>query len=258
MVHSDRKYRLMSMHQQLSNAMAIAALFLGAMSAGSAMAASEPTGYPALLKFFQQWREFEHPAMKNKVPDYSTSAMSVKAAALPDWRKRLDEIDPKSWPMQEQNDYKLVTAEINGLDFNLRVLRPWARDPAFYVSVFASRSDVPSREGPVSYPEIKLYNYHFPLDADAQQDLLTKLTIIPAFLSEAKENLKASDARDLWVYGEEEMRNQSRILASLETGSLYVRTLAEHQRADLTGSSQELMNAVTGARKATDEFISWL
>src|SRR5204863_1192944 len=42
------------------------------------------------------------------------------------------------------------------------------------------------------------------------------------------------------------------------SGSLYVRTLAEHQRADLTGSSQELMNAVTGARKATDEFISWL
>src|SRR5204863_2565182 len=42
------------------------------------------------------------------------------------------------------------------------------------------------------------------------------------------------------------------------SGSLYVRTLAEHQRAVLSGSSQELMNAVTGARKATDEFISWL
>jgi uncharacterized protein (DUF885 family) len=258
MVHSDRKYRLMSMHQQLCHAMAIAALFLGAMTAGSAMAVSEPNGYPALLKLFQQWREFEHPAMKNKVPDYSASAMRVKAAALPDWRKRLDEINPKSWTMQEQSDYKLVKAEINGLDFNLRVLRPWARDPAFYVSVFASRSDVPSREGPVSYPEIQLYNYHFPLDADAQQDLLTKLTMIPALLTEARENLKASNARDLWVYGEEELRNQSRILASLETGSLYVRTLAEHQRADLTGSSQELMNAVTGARKATDEFISWL
>ena len=62
------------------------------------------------------------------------------------WRPRLqrcpsgasgcDAIDPKSWPIEQQNDYKLVKAEMNGLDFNLRVLRPWARDPAFYVNVF--------------------------------------------------------------------------------------------------------------------------
>jgi hypothetical protein len=147
---------------------------------------------------------------------------------------------------------------MNGLDFNLRVLRPWARDPSFYVNVFASRSDVPSREGPVPYPEIKLYNYEFPLDADAQKDLTTKLAMIPAFLGEAKENLITSNARDLWVYGEEEVRNQSRVLASLDAGTLTVRTLAEHQRADLTGTNQELHAAVADARKATDEFVTWL
>ena len=123
------------------------------MSISSAKAASEPDGYPALVTLFQQWREFEHPAMKNNVPDYSASAMAAKALALPRWQKRLDAIDPKSWPIEQQNDYKLVKAEMNGLDFNLRVLRPWARDPAFYVNVWSSRSDVPSREGPVPYPE---------------------------------------------------------------------------------------------------------
>ena len=81
------------------------------------------------MTLFQQWREFEHPVMKNNVPDYSASAMAAKATALPRWRKRLDAIDPKSWPIEQQNDYKLVKAEMNGLDFNLRVLRPWARDP---------------------------------------------------------------------------------------------------------------------------------
>jgi len=147
---------------------------------------------------------------------------------------------------------------MNGLDFNLRVLRPWARDPAFYVNVFSSRSDIPWREGPVPYPEIELYNYHFPLGADAQRDLATKIGMIPAFLSEAKENLKASNARDLWVYGEEELRNQSRTLASLEAGTLTVRTLAEHQAANLNGASPELRAAVADARKATDEFVAWL
>ena len=258
MGYLDRKCRSVHMRLQLCHAMAIAALFLGAMSGGSVLAASEPDGYPALVKLFQQWREFEHPVMKNDVPDYSASAMAAKAAALPRWRKRLDAIDPKSWPIEQQNDYKLVKAEMNGLDFNLRVIRPWARDPAFYVNIFPSRSDIPWREGPVPYPEIELYNYHFPLDADAQKDLTTKLGMIPALLAEAKENLLASNARDLWVYGEEELRNQSQTLASLEAGTLTVRTLAEHQQADLSGTSQELRAAVAGARRATDEFVAWL
>lgn len=258
MGYLDRKCRSVHMRLQLCHAMAIAALFLGAMSGGSVQAASEPDGYPALVKLFQQWREFEHPVMKNNVPDYSASAMAAKAAALPRWRKRLDAIDPKLWPIEQQNDYKLVKAEMNGLDFNLRVLRPWARDPAFYVNIFPSRSDIPWREGPVPYPEIELYNYHFPLDADAQKELTTKLAMIPAFLAEAKENLMASNARDLWVYGEEELRNQSQTLASLEAGTLTARTLAEHQQADLSGTSQELRAAVAGARRATDEFVAWL
>jgi hypothetical protein len=174
------------------------------------------------------------------------------------WRKRLDVIDPNVWPIEQQNYYKLVQAEMNGLDFNLRVLRPWARDPAFYVNVFSSRSDIPWREGPVPYPEIELYKYHFPLDADTQKGLTTKIGMIPAFLSEAKENLKESNARDLWVYGTQELRNQSTTLQSLEAGTLTVRTLAEHQHADLNAASPELRAAVANARKATDEFVAWL
>jgi uncharacterized protein (DUF885 family) len=258
MGYLDRKCGSVSMRLHLCHAMAIAALFFGAMSGGSAKTASEPDGYPVLVKLFQQWREFDHPVMKNNVPDYSASAMAAKAAALPGWRKRLDAIDPKSWPIEEQNDYKLVKAEMNGLDFNLRVLRPWARDPAFYASIWSSRSDVPSREAPVSYPEIQLYNYRFPLDAEAQKDLTAKIGMIPVFLAEAKENLKASNARDLWVYGGEELRNQSRTLASLEAGTLTVHTLAEHQHADLSGANPALLAAVTSARSATDEFVAWL
>jgi hypothetical protein len=243
---------------QLCHAIAIATLFFGTMSNRSAMAASEPDGFPALVKLFQEWREFERPVMKNNVPDYSAGAMAAKAAELIRWRKRLDAIDPGSWPIEQQNDYKLVKAEMNGFDFNLRVIRPWARDPAFYASISSSRSDVPSREGPVSYPEIRLYNYRFPLDAEAQKDLTGKVGMIPAFLAEAKESLKASNARDLWVYGAEELRNQSRTLASLEAGTLTVHTLAEHQHADLSGASPALRAAVTSARTATDEFVVWL
>ena len=254
----DRRVPMSNIRFQLCAATAITVVLLTASHRSSAQVASNQDGYPALVKLFQQWREFEHPVMKNSVPDYSASAMAAKAAALPRWRKRLDAIDPKSWPIEQQNDYKLVKAEMNGLDFDLRVLRPWARDPDFYVNVFSSRSDIPWREGPFPYPEINLYNYRFPLDADAQKDLATKIGMIPAFLSEAKENLKDSNARDLWVYGAQEFRNQSKILQSLEAGALTVRTLAQHQQADLTGASPELRAAVANARKATDEFVAWL
>jgi uncharacterized protein (DUF885 family) len=238
-------------------AMSITAVLLTAPNSSRAQAAREQGGYPALVRFFQQWREFEHPVMKAGVPDYSADAMAAKASALQQWRRRLDGFDPRLWTIEQQDDYKLVKAEMNGFDFNLRVLRPWARDPAFYVNVFSSRSDIPWREGPVPYPEIELYNYHFPLDAEARKDLTAKLGMIPAFLSEARGNLKASNARDLWVYGAQELRNQSQILQSLESGTLTVRTLAEHQQADL-GASAELRAAVATACKATDEFVGWL
>src|ERR1700746_1648258 len=246
------------MRFQLCVATAITAVFLTAAHSSAAQVAGNQEGYLALVKLFQQWREFEHPVMKDNGPEYNARAMAAKAAALPQWRKRLDAIDPKSWPIEQQNDYKLVKAEMNGLDFNLRVLRPWARDPAFYVNVFSSRSDIPWREGPVPYPEIELYKYHFPLDAEAQRDLTAKIGMIPSFLSEAKQNLKARNARGLWRYGAQDLRNRSRLLQSLETGPLTVRRLPEPQQADLTGANPELRAAVTAARKSTDEFVAWL
>lgn len=196
--------------------------------------------------------------MNASVPDYSAGTMAAKAAALPGWRKRLDSIDTKDWTLNQKNDLRLVRAEMNGLDFNLRVLRPWARDPAFYVTIWPERSDVPSREGPVAYPEIQLYNYHFPLSPSADRELTARIAMVPALLTEAKANLKESNARDLWVYGEEELRNQSRTLAALSAGTLTVRTLEGSQHPDLAGATPELRDAITHARLATDDFIAWL
>ena len=239
------------------------AAFLSVGSILNASAANPSDDYNSLVTLFQEWRAFERPTMKGDVPDYSAHAMAEKAKALPEWQRRLAAIDNKSWPVdrwpiEQQNDYKLVQAEMNGFDFNLRVLRPWARDPSFYVSVWPNRTDVPSREAPVSYPEIQLYNYHFPLSAESQRDLTAKIGMIPAFLAEAKENLKESNAHDLWIYGAQELRNQSAALKSLQDGTLTVRTLEGRQHADLTGTSPELRSAVSNAYQATVAFVVWL
>jgi hypothetical protein len=217
-----------------------------------------PNSYASLVRLFEQWRDFERPTLKGGVADYTAAAMAGKAAALLQWRRRLDAIETRGWAVDQLTDYKLVAAEMNGLDFNLRVLRPWARDPAFYVSVWSSRTDVPAREAPAAYPEIELYNFHFPLSPVAQRELRAKIGAIPALLIEAKENLKESNAHDLWTFGEQELRNQSQALKSLQAGTLIVSTLEGNQQADMTGAAPALRRSIGAARQATDEFIGWL
>ncbi len=241
-----------------SVALLVLVFFTSILNAPSARADAQPAGYAELVKLFEGWRSFERPAMNGMLPDYSARAMAAKADALPEWQKRLAAVDVTGWPIEKINDYKLVQAEMNGFDFNLRVLRPWARDPAFYVSVWAVRSDCPLREGPLAYDAIDLYTYKFPLSQADQKTLTTRMEAIPALLSEAKTNLKDSNARDLWVWGEQELRDQAATLTSLEAGTLTVTTLEGSQHADLNGTSPKLQAAVVSAHKATDDFIEWL
>ena len=244
------------------SAVAATAMLLAALPGYGAVTGtppvSEPKGYTVLVKLFEDWRDFERPTMRNRVPDYGHAAMAAKARALPEWRKKLDAIDTRNWPVTQLNDYKLVKAEMNGLDFNFRVLRPWARDPAFYVSVWSARTDVPLREASNVYPEIELYAYHFPLSTAAQQELTARLDAIPALLLQARENLNDSNARDLWVYGAQELRNQSRTLADFAAGTLTVSTLEGSQQADIGTASPAFKAAIVHAQKATDDFIDWL
>jgi len=217
-----------------------------------------PATHQDLVGLFDEWRAFERPILHDGVPDYSPAGMGVKTEGLKSFRQRLDALDTAGWSLAERNDLKLVQAEMNGFDFNLRVLRPWARDPAFYVSVWAARSDCPLREGPLAYPAIELYTYKFPLSAADQHALTARLNAIPVLLKQARENLKESNARDLWIYSVGELRNQSEILDSFARGTLTVSTLEGSQHADMANTAPELLSAVTAARAATDDFITWL
>jgi uncharacterized protein (DUF885 family) len=243
------------------SAVAVTAMLLSGLPAHGAAAVMPPTGppgYATLAQLFEQWRDFEHPVMQGNVADYGPTAMAAKAAALPAWQKKLAGIDTQGWSIEQLNDYKLVRAEMNGLDFNLRVLRPWARDPAFYVSVWSARTDVPLREAPNVHPQIELYTYRFPLSSGAQHELTLRIGAIPKLLNQARENLKGSDARDLWVYGAQELRAQSHTLGALAAGTLTVSTLEGSQRADIASAAPELKAAIAAAQKATDDFIAWL
>jgi len=198
--------------------------------------------YEDLVKLFEEWREFEEPRLADGVADYTAGAMAAQYQELGAYRQRLDLIDPDGWPVSQQVDYQIVQAEMNGMDFDHRIRRPWARDPAFYTRIHPSRSDVPAHEGPTAFPPIELWAYSYPLDAESAAELTRMIQTIPALLSQARGNLNG-DARALWMGGIRAMKSQSANLATL---------------TESVSGHTELLSAIDEARKATDEFGAWL
>jgi len=221
------------------NRISIVSLVLGL--AAMAMAAS-----PAdtdLVSLFREWRAFQKPPRRDDVPDYTAAAMTAQQRALASWPRRLAAMDSSRWPIAQQVDLHLVRAEMNGLDFDHRVLRPWANNPAFYVTVFTSESDQPAREGPHADAAVEVWTYKFPLAEEDARRLGSELRVIPPLLQQARTNLVGT-GKDLWTFGTQAVRQQSADLAELAA-----------KVKDAPGS---LAADVQRAREATDAFAKWL
>ncbi len=93
--------------------------------------------YQALLDLNVEFSKFRRPQMIDGIQDYSRSAMKSKEEGLKIFRKRLADIDPKDWTISEKIDYLLMKSKLNELDFQLRVTRPWERDPSTYANMVA-------------------------------------------------------------------------------------------------------------------------
>ncbi len=232
-----------------------------AVAIGAVIAVSTPahaSNYGELTRLAKEWRKFEPPVIDNCVPDYSPSALAKKALGLKEFQVRLDAIKTDGWPTPERVDHDLIKAEMNGLDFDLRVLQPWGRDPTFYANVWTEQSDVPEHEGPSIHPIIDLQNYEYPLSKSDQKELTCLFGAIPVILEQAKKNLNDSQAADLFRYGARAFTQQSQALSALEAGPVEMRTLDGTVVGSLAGADEKLLAAVKAARAATDDFREWL
>ncbi|MEM7308771.1 MAG: hypothetical protein AAF682_18965 [Planctomycetota bacterium] len=229
-----------------------AALLAAAAWTNLACATSEPAdatasaasgSYDDLVALFEDWRAFERPPLLDGAPDYTARRMAAAHAELPGFFDRLHALAPDSWSVEQRIDWHLVRAELNGFDFNCRVLRPWERDPAFYQTVWTYQSDVPAHEGPTNHALLELWTYTFPLTAGEEARLAAELGVIPPLLAQARGNL-TGDAGDLFRAGIETLRQQ---VESLEQ-------LAARVDGD---ASEELSAALGAALRATRDFMRW-
>lgn len=218
---------------------------LGARGHGPAPAGPHRTGrYEELVSLFRNWRSFQKPKLVDGVPDYTAASMAAQQKELEAYRRRLAAIDPSGWSVPEQVDYNVVRAEMNGLDFDHRVLAPWANNPAFYVAVFTEESDQPAREGPFAAGAVELWSYPSPLSPEDAARIDEGIRVIPRLLAQAKTNLTGG-GKDLWVYGAKSLRQQGADLAKLTSR--------------LAGSPfSALRKDVEEAGQATIEFARWV
>ena len=202
------------------------------------------TDYDNLLKLFEEWRDFESPPLLDGAPDYTAEQFELRHDDFLTLRTRLNKFDISDWPIPQQVDWHLVRAEMNGYDFNQRVLQPWVRDPAFYNTLWMGRSDVPAHEGPTHHAVVEVWTYDFPLSRTEERRLVDELGVIPPLMKQAQKNL-TGNARDLWVAGIRDLRSQRTALDEV---------------AAMAGNSAgaELVQVIADAKSATDDLINWL
>ncbi len=129
-------------------------------------------GHQVLLRLYQEFQEFRRPTVVEGVPDFSPAAIQARAKGLESFRNRLSTLSPEDWTVSEKIDYLLVRAKLNELDFQLRVTRPWERDPGTYVDMI---SRIPYADTPLSEA--------------SKENLMNRLKTVPKILEQAKINL---------------------------------------------------------------------
>ena len=209
--------------------------------------------YQELVSLFVDWRAIEQPVLFEGAPDYRPAAVSQRYEGMLTLRKRLLAMDTDSWSTEQKIDWHVVRAEMNGLDFYARVLKPWVRDPAFYASIREAQSDTPAEEAPTIHNPIRLWQYSIwprtalsqpsPLTPAAEQALAEELRSVAPLLQQARSNL-TGNAKDLWMPSAISFAHQEAAL----------RTLGDK----LEGAGEAVHAAQQEALQATTQFREWL
>ena len=136
--------------------------------------------YQDLVKIFQDFRAIQKPSITDGVPDYSPKAMAHQKASLDNLQAQLALIDTAGWSVSDRVEYHLVKAEMNGLEFYHMVLKPWSRDPGFYLQ---------TQDGAGPTRAAYFYIDEFPIKDEELTEARIKLIALPEVLSQAKKNL---------------------------------------------------------------------
>lgn len=175
--------------------------------------------------------------------DYADTLMAAKLRGLFAFEQRLGAMNVAAWPRTQQVDYLAVKSLLNGYRFNLEVLRPWKRDPGFYLD-----------------PLLKVAFSDIPNEQEKLTELRVQLRQIPPMLRHARSSLTepAADYADLALLNLENsdgVNHYHPYRATPPAGIIgWYDDLLDRARA----SRSSLVPDIEAARGAAIEFRDWL
>ncbi len=208
-----------------------ALVLVACLLAPRAVVAQAGTTHQNLVRLYEEFRAGHVPDVRDGVPDYTAAAMSRKHDWLRGLQRRLAALDTAGWSIPERVDYRVVEAELNGMDFDHRVLRPWSRDPAFYVVINFQFG--PKMHGASGLPAV-------PIPAERVVDVQQRLRAIPRILEQARTNL-TEPAADLTLLGVRSKNREEGLLLA------FMDSLRHHQPA-LVPDAERALEAVRAFR----------
>jgi uncharacterized protein (DUF885 family) len=205
----------------------------------------------ALANDFWQWRARYQPFSTDDIPrierpadprDWSASSIAQQRAALEDFEKRWRQIDPKSWTVARQVDYRLIGSALSRVRWELDINPRWQRDPSFYVD----QTLTALLEALVQPP---------PFDARRSREILARMQQIPEILDEGKANLHAVRPFAALAIGDLQQIRAELQRVEHEVGSMLHDDAPEKANAGLARQFQE---ATEKAIVALESYRAWL
>ncbi len=210
-----------------------------AQSSADAVPAGSGT-YQDLVGLFEEFLAFREAAQSQQ--DFSAPIIAGQLEQMRQFQARVTDMNVVSWDRARQVDYLAVRSRLDQYEFRLRIFRPWARDPGFYVE----------RMLEVTFTGL-------PVEGEARDEFQAQLRAIPALVDEAQKNLDdvAADYADLAIYNlghADGVGHGHPYRAVPPAGVLgWYDDLLERAQAqpDLTGD-------ILAAREAVQAFDAWL
>ena len=151
-------------------------------------AAAQSTGVDSLSKLaddFWAWRARYAPFTGDDVNrierpggtrDWSRAKIDNQRSELGDFEARWKQIDPRTWAISQQVDYRLIGAALARVRWELDINPRWKRDPTFYIEQTLT-------------PIVEALTVPGPYNGDQSREILTRIENIPSVLQQATENL---------------------------------------------------------------------
>jgi uncharacterized protein (DUF885 family) len=164
------------------------------------------------------------------IRDWSRARIDRQRKDLAEFETRWKKLDPTSWPITQQVDYRLIGSALARVRWELDINPRWKRDPNFYVAQTLTAV-------------VEALTVPGPYDASQSREILTRIENIPSILQQGVQNLDKPPAPFATV-----------AIHALENIRPHLRQMAPALVKSTTLKEQELNSATDRAADALERF----